>query len=152
MINLLERQKIIEKLDQLSSDKRPVFGLMTPQHMVEHLGMLFKISNGKIFTKLYQSEETAKRWKEVVIHTAYELQPGFKAPILPKEKLTELNFDDLQTAKDFMMIEMGDFLTLHSENPHREILHPVLGNLNLDEWLIFHNKHLTHHFKQFELI
>jgi len=29
---------------------------------------------------------------------------------------------------------------------------PRLGKLNYKEWIIFHNKHFTHHFKQFELI
>jgi len=31
-------------------------------------------------------------------------------------------------------------------------LHPVFGELNFEEWILLHYKHVTHHLKQFGLI
>ena len=37
------------------------------------------------------------------------------------------------------------------ENKDATPINPTMGELNKQEWTIFHNKHFEHHFKQFNL-
>ena len=37
------------------------------------------------------------------------------------------------------------------ENKDATPINPTMGELNKQEWIIFHNKHFEHHFKQFNL-
>lgn len=125
---------------------------MTAQHMVEHLSALVKISNGKLKTKLYKSEETAAKWKQSLIYTDSTFPKGFKAPMLPEYELPELDYSNLDEAKENLMNELSAFDEFYSDEESKLTLHPTLGNLNKDEWKIFHSKHFTHHFEQFNLV
>ncbi len=152
MIDILNKSELKSVLSKLSPDKQPVFGIMMPQHMVEHLAMVTEFSNGKRTSELQKSVETSMRWKQVLIYTDYEMQPGVKAPFIPDDALVDLRFADLNEAIDNLMDELNEFQKFFKENPEKEVIHPALGMMNFNEWVIFHNKHFTHHFGQFELL
>lgn len=152
MTDILNKTGLRSILSGLSSTKQPVFGLMSPQHMVEHLATVTEFSNGKRAAELQKSVETSIRWKQVLIYTDYEMQPGVKAPFIPEDTLPRLKFADLGEAVDNLMDELNEFEKFFKKDPDREIMHPALGLLNFKEWTIFHNKHFAHHFRQFELI
>ena len=44
------------------------------------------------------------------------------------------------------------FEEIYEMNPELTEIHPFYGPLNYEQWQKLNAKHLTHHFKQFELI
>ncbi len=151
MINIQERNIVFEKLNALHKDAPPVFGKMSAQHMVEHLCLSLTFCNGKSPQILMVNERLAKSIKQHTIYTNEQMGIGFKAPMLPDEPIA-LNHLNLTAAVEQLKKEMHDFDLYFKTNPDIILLNPVLGELKYNEWIIFHNKHFTHHFKQFGLI
>ncbi len=152
MIDISNPTELRKKLEELTPEVQPKFGMMTPQHMVEHLALVVEYSNGKQTAELQKSEETAIRWKQALIYTDYEMQPGVRAPFVPENTLLALKHSDLQESIDQLIQELKDFEKFFEKNPQKEVMHPALGMLNYDEWKIFHTKHFAHHFRQFGLM
>ena len=143
---------ILPKIENLKIDDSPIFGLMGPQHMVEHLLLIVKISNGRLQSPLLLSEEKAKMYKAFLIDSDNEFPLGFKAPSLPIDSVLPLKYPDIETAKQALRDSLDAFVLHFKDNPDLKIMHPTMGILNYNEWVIFHTKHFTHHFKQFNLI
>jgi hypothetical protein len=57
----------------------------------------------------------------------------------------------MDLAKKELMTQLDDFENYFSLHPNATFIHPRLGHLYYKEWVIVHNKHFTHHFKQFGL-
>lgn len=151
MINILNLQDIQERLKLLNPDTTPQFGQMTAQHMVEHLDLVVLISNGSKEAQLLFPVEKAEKMKQVVIYTDQPIPIGFRSPALPSVGLPDLVFSDLELAKNKLVESLDLFFDFFKQNPEAEPMNITLGKLNYKEWLIFHNKHFTHHFKQFSL-
>ena len=151
MIDINMRQDILDRLENLTVNSGPIFGKMSPQHMVEHLNIAVMFSNGKMPQKLYVPEDTAAFIKKTIVYTDAEMPLGYKAPMLTDD-LPKLYFSDLQTAIAALKKQLADFDKYLIENPLSIQMHPTMGELNNDEWVIFHNKHFNHHFKQFGLV
>lgn len=152
MIDFHNPEAFFSTLKKLSPKDQPQFGLMTPQHMVEHLILLVKISNGKIPQLLIFSVEKAEKWKQRLLYTDMEFPKDIKAPGLPQDSLLELHFENLTEAIEKLENEIIDFFSYFQNNSGVHTTHPILGELNELEWTLFHSKHFTHHFKQFGLI
>lgn len=151
MLNIHDREKIFEVLKNLKSDTQPAFGKMTPQHMIEHLIFAISFSNGKSPQPLMVNERIAKTIRHYTIHTDKEISIGFKAPMLGDD-LMPLTFPDLVTSIENLKKEFEIFDQYFKSNPDSTPISPVIGEMKHEEWIIFHNKHVTHHFKQFGLI
>jgi hypothetical protein len=82
-----------------------------------------------------------------------EFKENTKAPaaVLPEEPLP-LRYPNMQQAKDDLKISVDDFFEFFKNDPSKTTLHPAFGELNFDEWVQLHHKHVTHHLKQFGLI
>jgi hypothetical protein len=76
---------------------------------------------------------------------------GMQAPAM-EGKLAKLRFFSLDEANAELLKQMEAFDTWYRENPDSTCMHPFLGPLNHDEWVKFHSKHITHHFKQFLIL
>ncbi len=152
MYTILNENKLNNSLKNLSPEKQAVFGIMTPQHMVEHLILLVKLSNGGLKGQLMRSEETAAKWKQGLIYTDMEFPQGIRVPGQEENTLPELRYENLEKTISKLKHEVKIFDDFFQNNPNEMTMHPALGMLNYDEWKIFHTKHFTHHFKQFELI
>lgn len=151
MININERHLVFEKLQHLKSDTPPVFGKMTAQHMVEHLLFVVEFCNGKKPQELMVPQQKANIIKHYTVETDREMSIGFKAPMLGDEPMPLL-FPDLITAIQQLEIELNNFDAYFKNHPEAKPMSPVLGELDHTQWIIFHNKHFTHHFKQFGLV
>jgi len=150
MIDLYNQEDLLKRLDQLKADALPVFGVMGPQHMVEHLSYSTAMSTGRFPQKLYFTEEQAARFKKMLLEE--ETFPmNFKAPMLG-ETPPPLSFNDLPAAIARLKKELDKFYSFFEENPEATPVHPAMGAINRDEWITFHNRHFTHHFQQFRLI
>lgn len=151
MVDISDRQQILTLLSSLKPNKQPIFGIMTPQHMIEHLAQVLRLSSGKGEQKLFVPEEKAEKIRAIFIHGSRDLPIGFKTPFLPIDELLPLQFSDLDDAIQNLLNETDNFYEYFRLNPEAISLHPTMGALNHSQWIIFHNKHFAHHFKQFEL-
>lgn len=151
MIRIENIEDTITRLQQLQADTIPQFGSMTPQQMVEHITVTIKGSNGKINIPLRFTEDEAAVWKKKMIYTDMDFPMGLKSPLVADGPPVYVHAD-LPAAVEALRAELTDFEAHHQQNPEIKHTHPRLGELNHKEWLIFHSKHFTHHFKQFGLI
>ena len=150
-INFLDRGLITNKFEELQPHIIPVFGIMTPQHMVEHLSLVLKISNGKQDISLVSAEDKIP-YLIKFLEGDKPLPEGFKAPFISENGLPPLAFNDLKTAIHKLYMEIDDFEIFYNINPSLKKIHPVFGPLDERQWTIFHNKHFTHHLRQFNLL
>ncbi len=124
---------------------------MKPQNMIEHLTKTLQFTNGKKQAALRSTENEAKMAKEAFIYTDIEMAKGLKSA-LAGDVAEPFEFSSLEEAKNNLNNELDDFETYFAGNPSATFIQPRFGSLNYKEWIIFHNKHFTHHFKQFGLI
>lgn len=144
MNNLIDE---LNKLDKLSEGTKALWGMMTPQHMIEHLVLTFRISSKKMEVECITPPERIPLMKKILMSDR-PLPKGFKNPVMG-EGLVDLMFPNLNTAKKELKKEMEDYINFFDKNPDAEILNPTFGNLNKTEWEQFHRKHMKHHFQQF---
>jgi hypothetical protein len=150
MVDILNTQQLKNSFGKLKADAIPVFGKMSPQHVVEHLAKVLKASTGQVQIKLHLTLEEAEILKKKIIYSDFQFSPGIKSPIMGDEPppLLHKNLDDALTE---LYQETKHFENYYNTNPEATHTHPRMGELQFSEWLIFHNKHFTHHFKQFNL-
>ena len=152
MIHITEnRSGVHEMLNRLDENVKPLFGEMSPQQMVEHVIKTMGISNGNLSVPLLNDPVRAEKQKRIMIYTERPFPKGMVAPIVDKKQYVLIH-ENLEEAKQALKAELEKFDQWYEEDPNRQAMHPILGNLNHDEWIKFHNKHFTHHFGQFGLI
>lgn len=137
-------------LDKLKSDDKPNWGIMGPQHMVEHLSGVIMISNGRFEAPAMYETEKLQRNYDYIIKGQNRLKRNTKAPILPDEPLP-LRFGSLSEAKEKLLKSLDSFFTHHESNPGKKYMHPAFGLLNFEEWAYFHAIHCQYHLDQFGL-
>lgn len=145
-------EKIQACLSKLSADTTPKWGIMTPQHMVEHLEYTYKIASGEI-----QDFEisTPEKYVDVVHDSLYNYEKfpqNSQFPQLEKDTLAPLRHPDLETAKMKFLEQRFTYLQFFKENPDAVLKNLVFGELNKYESYLLERKHLNHHFEQFDLL
>lgn len=142
--------EVPELLSNLDPNTSPVWGKMTPQHMVEHLIVIFKLSIGRISVPVASKKEDHERLK------AYLMQDSPMRRSVPSptgnDSLQPLRSPGLNEAVDKLKKEITQYLAFAEEQPEFIANHPYGGPMNAQEWLLFHRKHFKHHFIQFGLI
>ena len=137
-------------LNSLPADAPGKWGKMNGQQMVEHVSGFFKVSNGKIKFPLVTPVEHLPKYKEF-LNSEKEFRENTKAPVLPEEPLP-VRFATMQESITDLDKEVKTFMNQFSNDANMKILHPVFGELNFEEWVLLHYKHVTHHLRQFELM
>jgi hypothetical protein len=141
---------LINKLrlfDNLNPDTKQLWGKMSAQHMVEHLIFAVRTSNGKLNVGCFNLPEKWPVLKKFLM-SSRPLPKEFLNPIIG-ENLLPLDYENLSAAKRMLTIEIEAYYNYFEENPDGTLLNPTFGELNKDEWDIFHEKHFTHHLAQF---
>ena len=142
--------KFIETLSLLNSDQKPVWGKMTPQHMVEHLIHAVKIGNGKLKLECFNPPEKLPVLKRFLMSDR-PMPKGFVNPAIGSENLPP-HHSSLQQAMAKLKEEIEDYHRFFEENPSAKPVNVTFGELNKCEWDQFHKKHFTHHLEQFGLL
>jgi oxepin-CoA hydrolase/3-oxo-5,6-dehydrosuberyl-CoA semialdehyde dehydrogenase len=140
---------ILQTLELLQPESRPLWGNFSAQHMVEHLCGGLKMSMGKISFTMEASEEKSLRMKSFLFNDqpfAHNIPVGF---VQQNEPLTQ---EELALAIDEFIHEFLAFNEYYEANPTRQHTHPFFGSLNHEAWILLHRKHITHHFEQFGLL
>lgn len=139
-----------EKLISLRANTIPLWGKMTSQHMVEHLILAMRMSSGKIKLECFNPPEKLPALKRFLM-SSRPLPKLFVNPTIG-ENLLPLEYSSLEEAKKILNQEITDYLKYFELNPEAKTVNVTFGELNKDEWDIFHQKHFAHHFSQFGLI
>ena len=144
-------QKSIELFRTLNQDQEPLWGSMTPQHMVEHLVGSWRISNGRARVAQMLSEEDLQIRREFLFSDkAYA--KNIPNPTSKTQGNAPLRKESLTAAIDQLSDEMNTFFEYHEMNPEAMEMHPVFGVLDFNGWMTFQTKHMSHHMMQFELL
>ncbi len=140
----------LQYIDKLNEDVKPLWGKMTPQHMVEHLILAVRTSNGKLKIECFNPPEKIPTLKRFLM-SSRPLPKEFMNPVIGPD-LLPLEYKNLAEAINNLKSEISDYISYFENNPQAVLTNPTFGDLNRDEWIVFHNKHFTHHLQQFGLI
>ncbi len=146
----INRTYLEEKFNALTESTKPSWGLMTPQHLVEHMAYFIQIALGKIPCKITTPEKYLEKTQDSLWN--YRPMPkSFDHPLLKKGDTEDLRHDSLDEAKK-AFFESYDELAAHfKDNPDVAVPNPVFGNLDEYGWQLMNRKHYAHHFEQFGL-
>lgn len=142
------QKEIASALESLSEDSPAVFGMMTPQHMVEHLAILFYLGRKEVGLPCVTPDDKLADM-QAFLNTNEPFWKGFKAVGIPENGLADLRYGNLGEAKAKLLSNIDAFYAFHEANPATKILHPVFGKIGLEAWERFHYKHCIHHLQQF---
>jgi hydroxymethylglutaryl-CoA reductase len=59
---------------------------------------------------------------------------------------------NLDAAINELENEVRNFFAFFENEPGIRTQHPVFGDLNFEDWILLHYKHVSHHLKQFNLL
>lgn len=144
------KEEFIPLIKHLAPDAMGKWGKMNGQQMVEHTADFFKTSTEKIKFPLVTPAENLPKAKAFLL-SEKEFRENTKAPVLPDEPFPLRN-NIMQNAIAELETEVNDFFDYFKYDKERKTLHPVFGELNFEEWVQLHHKHVTHHLKQFGLL
>lgn len=145
-------EKIDACLDKLSADTKPKWGVMTPQHMLEHLEFTYKIAAGEIQDFNVATPEKILEKVHNSLYNYEKFPKGTNFPLLEKDTLEPLKHPDLETAIEKFKEQREKYLEFFKDNPEAKLKNLVFGELNKYESYLLERKHLNHHFEQFGLI
>jgi hypothetical protein len=140
----------IQLVSTLNPTSKGIWGKMNAQQMIEHVADFFKVSTQKIIFPLATPAEHLPKYKEFLLSDK-SFKENTKAPVLPDEPFATRN-TTVQNAIEELKKETNDFFNFFEKNQLKTTLHPAFGELNFEEWVLLHYKHLQHHAKQFGLI
>ena len=140
----------LSHLENLQPETKQLWGKMSAHHMVEHLILAVRTGNGKLNLGCFNPPEKLPTLKRFLM-SSRPLPKEFLNPIIG-ENLLPLEYENLNGAKKVLMQEVDAYYKYFEDNPGAVLLNPTFGELNKEEWEVFHTKHFTHHFGQFGIL
>jgi hypothetical protein len=143
LFNQTDSAAIIERIEKLQPDARPLWGKMNVPQMLTHCRVTFQV---------YFDELKLKRGLVGILFGGFA----------KKKMLHDGEFSkNLPTAKEFLVADMREFETekqnlvniikrfTSSPDAHAIKQHPFFGKMNGNEWAVLAYKHMDHHLRQF---
>ncbi|GAA0731030.1 phenylacetic acid degradation bifunctional protein PaaZ [Aquimarina litoralis] len=148
----VNRSNIEGYLAKLTEDMKPKWGIMTPQHMIEHLEYTVRIGAGEIQDfEIATPEEYLEKVQEMV-YNHKPMPREHQHPLMKKGDLEVLRHENLATAKTKLLEALDNLEIFFKENPEAVTKNAVFGEMNKFEWDLLNVKHMNHHFEQFNLL
>lgn len=148
----MTEDKIDECLSKLTEHTKPKWGIMTPQHMIEHLEFTYKVAAGEIQDFEISTPEKILEKVKNSLWNYKKFPQNSQFPLLEKDTLDTLKHPDLATAIEQFKIQREKYIEYFKEHPETTLNNMVFGELNKYEWYLIERKHLNHHFEQFNLL
>lgn len=145
------KSQLFTSLDDVTPETPAHWGKMSPQHMVEHLTDFFDMSNGKLIFPLITPGDQLPQYKEFLFSDK-DFRENTKAPLalLGNEPLPYRKAN-IEESKLALKESVDAFFNYFENESAAPTMHPVFGQLNFDEWIRLHFKHVSHHLRQFGL-
>jgi hypothetical protein len=137
-------------LKKLGPHQKPLWGKMTPQHMVEHLILAVQMSNGKLKLECFNPPEKIPSLKRFLM-SSKPMPKLFVNPVIG-EDLRPVEYSSFEEAMDKLTSVIDDYELFFENNHGAKPVNVTFGELNKKEWDVFHQKHFTHHLSQFGLL
>lgn len=137
-----------ELLKKLNPDSEPAFGLMTAQHMVEHLSWTLKGCTkrvGEVENPPTKGQLGFQRFIEK--GAIFEHRPSDKT----KADLPALKFENLEHAIEQVVVAIERFYAHFEANPDFKCYNKFFGELNFEQLELFNYNHYKFHLWQFDL-
>ena len=144
--------KIDECLSKLTEETEPKWGIMTPQHMIEHLEYTYKIAAGKIQDFEISTPEKILEKVKNSLWNYKKFPQNSQFPQLEKDTLDDLKHPDLETAIIKFKEQRDAYIEYFKVHSDATLKNMVFGELNKYDWYLLERKHLNHHFEQFGLL
>lgn len=150
-LNFITKECVL-LFEKLSASTAGKWGKMNAQQTVEHLTEFFNVSAGIIKFALVTPVEYLPKYKEFLLSDK-EFRENTKAPtsVIGEEALP-LQYESMEAALEKLAGSITAFENYFKNDSLKTTLHPVFGELNFEEWVLLHYKHVTHHAKQFGLL
>jgi hypothetical protein len=142
--------EFIPLLEQLSDNEVGLWGVLSPQGMIEHVSDSFGYAYGRL--------------KYTTLHTPPDHLAGYRAFLLSEKPFKEntknalmsdepapLRHRSMTEAIDELRKEIKAFSDFYAAHPGHKELNAFFGELNYDEQVHLLHKHAWHHLKQFNL-
>ena len=143
------QNEVPQLLSTLNSEREPDFGLMTPQHMVEHLTWVIKSSVKRYGEPEESPTDRQLGFKKFIENGAiFEHRPSKKT----KADLPELKFGSMNEALAKIPEAIQRFYNQFETNPDYKSYSPIMGELGFEELELFHYMHIRFHLWQFGLL
>lgn len=139
-------------LNSLTADHKAAWGMMSPQHMVEHLETALRMATGEVpVREITTPAEHLDKFREMIFNHK-PMPQMFKHPLMDQEKVEPLQHADLATAKVKLLEAYEQYETFFKAHPDTRTTNAVFGMMDKFEWDLLNTKHIDHHFRQFGLI
>ncbi len=143
------KKEYLPLIDTIDASKEGNFGLMTPQHMIEHMTQVFKASTKRYGEPEGEPTKSALGFKRFIAKGAVlKYRPSDKT----KADLPALKYETFEEAKAALLEGVNRFYAHYDANADFLSYSPVMGEFSFDEWELFHYMHARHHLYQFSAI
>ncbi len=148
----INRKSLEKYIDQITEDTKPKWGLLTPQHLVEHFIYFYDYALGRIGNnEIIIPEEKIEKYQDT-LWNYFPMPKSYDHPTLKKGEVEDLRFDNLETAKKELFKAYDEITAFYKANPDGTLVNPMFGNLKRYDMSLLENKHYTHHFEQFGVV
>jgi hypothetical protein len=144
------KTEYIPLLNQLSDNEVGLWGVLSPQGMIEHMTDAFGNAHGRIHLPQQTPEAVLPKMRAFALsdspfkeNTKNSLMSEVPAP-LRNHSITEA-ISELEK-------EIAVFFYYYKQHSDAVNLNPFFGEFNYQEWLHLLHKHAMHHLKQFSLV
>ncbi len=146
------QHQFVQLTSGLAADAVGQWGKMNGQQMVEHVTAFFNVSSGRLNFPLVSPSEHLPQLKAFLLSDKV-FRENTKAPVsvLGEEPLP-VRTNNMAAAVEGLQQSINDFINYFSGDAYKTTLHPVFGELNFEEWVLLHYKHIQHHGRQFGLL
>ena len=108
------------------------------------------MSNGKLKLECSNTPEENPSLKRFLM-SSRPMPKLFVNPVVGKD-LRPLKYSSLEAAVEKLKNEIDAYVLFFENNPGAKPVNVTFGELNKEEWDVFHKKHFTHHLSQFGLL
>jgi len=144
------KEETLSLFQELQEDAVAKFGLMTPQHMVEHLIWVTKTTIGRKGEPEGEPTKSQLYFQQFINNGAiFEYKPKEGAT---KADLPALKYGSLQEAIAQVAPAIDRFYKYYEDNPGAIAYNSIMGELTQEQLETFHAQHYRWHLHQFGLI
>ncbi len=144
------KEEYISLLQQLSDNEVGLWGVLSPQGMIEHMTDAFGNAYGRIKLPAQTPEAILPRMRTFALSET-PFKENTKNVLMSEEPALVRN-NSISEAIDELEKEIKAFMDYYHSNAGSKNLNPFFGEFNYEEWLHLLHKHAIHHLKQFNLV
>jgi hypothetical protein len=144
------QQELIPLLEQLSDNEVGLWGVLSPQGMIEHLSDSVGYAYGRLkYEKVVTPPEYLERSRAFVLSDK-PFKQNTKNALMSDEPLP-LRLGSMTEAIEELRSEIKAFTDFYASHSGHKELNAFFGEFNYDEQVHLLHKHAWHHLTQFNL-